>query len=66
MFKRTVNRPEAASTLVNVSIQICRHPVDSADDAVRVKVDPLDDSEMKDANAGLAFTFHSFNSNSVP
>ena len=57
---------ETASTLRNVSIQIRRHPIDGADDIARFADDSLDDSEMKDANTGLAFTFHSFDGNSIP
>ena len=64
-FKWTVNCPETASTL-DISIQIRRHPIDGADDIVRFEVDPLDDSEMKDANIGMACTFHSFDGNSIP
>ena len=65
MFKRTVNRLEAAFTIGNISIQIRCHPIDGADDLVRFEVNPLDDSEMKDANTSLAFTLHSFDGNSI-
>jgi len=64
--KRTVNSLETASAIGNVPIQIRRHPVDGADDSVYIEDDSLDDSEMKDANTGLASTFHSFDGNAIP
>ena len=65
MFERTVNCLEATSTFGNVSVEICRDPVDGADNLVRIKDNSFDNSKMMDANTGLALTLHSFDSNSV-